>query len=88
MPAPVVQVLGGRVDALAEAWEFQRKYGSLHRDAEAQSSSTDRPPPFTPFVPGKTRALHPGVLADIYKSLRLGVSLPACSMSLLLQYRV
>ena len=63
------QVLGGRVEALAEPWEFQRKYGTLDRSADASTQLTDeRPPSFTPYVPGKTRTPHTGGLADIYNA--------------------
>ena len=56
------------MEALAEAWEFQRKYGTMHRDADTQNPSVERPPPFTPYIPGTTRALPRGALSDIYQA--------------------
>lgn len=54
-----LQMLGGRVDELYEAWDFQRKFGGSARPAAADGTDrgqdTDRPPQFKTFVPGKTR---------------------------------
>ena len=52
-----VQLLGGRVDELYEAWEFQNKFGGSARPAAAAdpAAELDRPPRFQTFVPGKTR---------------------------------
>jgi len=50
-------MLGGRVDELHEAWDFQTKFGGSARPAAAAdpASEADRPPQFKTFVPGKTR---------------------------------
>ena len=52
-----LQLLGGRVDELYEAWEFQNKFGGSARPAAAgdPAAELDRPPRFQTFVPGKTR---------------------------------
>ena len=52
-----MQLLGGRVDELYEAWEFQNRFGSSARPAAAADAAAelDRPPQFKMFVPGKTR---------------------------------
>ena len=54
----VLQVLGGRVEALADAWEFQRSFGAAERPAEPAAAGADaqRAPRFTHFIPGRTRA--------------------------------
>ena len=50
-------MLGGRVEELYEAWEFQRKYRAGAARLEAGTSADlEQPPPFQTFVPGKTRA--------------------------------
>ncbi len=51
------QLLGGRVDELYEAWDFQKKFGGSARPAAAAdpAAELDRPPQFKTFVPGKTR---------------------------------
>lgn len=54
------------MDALAEPWEFQRKHGIAMRGPDALDPAEAQPPPFTPFIPGKSRAPHPSTLADIY----------------------
>ncbi|KAK9902700.1 hypothetical protein WJX75_003222 [Coccomyxa subellipsoidea] len=63
-----IKVLGGHVEELYEAWEFQRKYGAgAARPAAEAGSSADleQPPPFQTFVPGKTRApRRPAAAAD------------------------
>ena len=41
------------MEVLAEAWEFQRKYGSIERPA-ASAEDADRPPPFRHYVPGRS----------------------------------
>ncbi len=54
-----LQVLGGRVEELYEAWEFQRKYGDGAARPAADAAGapdSERPPPFQTYVPGKTRA--------------------------------
>ena len=50
--AIVVQVLGGRVEELVEAWTFQRKFGNVQR-ASATTDDTEQPPAFQNFVPGR-----------------------------------
>ena len=52
-----LQLLGGRVEELYEAWDFQRKFGSSTRTATepADAVDGDKPPQFKTFVPGKTR---------------------------------
>lgn len=52
-----MQLLGGRVDELYEAWEFQNRFGGSARPAAAAdpAAELDRPPQFKTFVPGKTR---------------------------------
>ena len=54
----MLQVLGGRVEALADAWEFQRSFGAAERPAEPAAAGADahRAPRFTHFIPGRTRA--------------------------------
>ena len=47
-----LQVLGGRVEHLLEAWEFQRKFGSIQRP-RAQTEDPDKPPAFGNFIPGR-----------------------------------
>ena len=53
---PCLQLLGGRVDELYEAWDFQKKFGGSARPAAAAdpAAELDRPPQFKTFVPGKT----------------------------------
>lgn len=49
-----IELVGGRVQALAEAWEVQQKYGgTAERTAAAEGAAGERPRPFQPFVPGK-----------------------------------
>jgi len=48
-----VEVLGGRVEALAEAWEMQRKYGGLQRARPAGEGADELPPPFEQFAVGR-----------------------------------
>ena len=48
----MVQVLGGHVEELVEAWTFQRKFGNVQR-ASATTDDTEQPPAFQNFVPGR-----------------------------------
>ena len=52
-----LQLLGGRVEELYEAWDFQRRFGGSTRAATepADAAEGERPPQFKTFVPGKTR---------------------------------
>ncbi|KAK9798907.1 hypothetical protein WJX73_007349 [Symbiochloris irregularis] len=68
LEAKLVQVLGGRVEALAEPWEFQEKFGTLDRSADGKDAAAELPPAFTHFVPGKTRALPNSALEGIFKA--------------------
>ena len=64
-----LKLLGGRVEELYEAWDFQRRFGSGVRPAAepADAAEGDKPPQFKTFVPGKTRvpkrALAPAEVA-------------------------
>ena len=46
-----VQVLGGRVEALAEAYEFAQRYANMER-SKGGDNDLDRAPTFKTFVPG------------------------------------
>ncbi len=49
-----LQVLGGRVETLAEAWEFQKRFGNIDRPTtQTNAEDQDQPPPFHRFVPGR-----------------------------------
>ena len=49
-----MQVLGGRVEELAEAWEFQKRFGNIDRPtAQTNPDDQEQPPPFHRFVPGR-----------------------------------
>lgn len=52
LDAKCIQVLGGQVEELVEAWTFQRKFGNVQR-SKANSEDTEQPPPFQNFVPGR-----------------------------------
>ena len=54
----MVQVLGGQVDSLVEAYEFQQRFQG-DRVAKETSSGEPTAPKFTHFVPGKTRVPNP-----------------------------
>lgn len=56
------------MDALAEPWEFQRKFGTLDRSADGKAATAELPPAFSHFVPGKTRALSKTALEGIFKA--------------------
>lgn len=47
-----VEVLGGRVEALADAYEAQKKYAGVERSKVA-GEGVDRAPPFRHFIPGR-----------------------------------
>lgn len=49
--ASVLQVLGGRVEAMAEAHEFARRYANVER-SKGGDNDMDRAPAFKAFVPG------------------------------------
>ena len=53
-PGPPAQVLGGRVEALAEAWEVQQRYGGTAAD-RAEAADAERPPAFRTFDPKLAR---------------------------------
>jgi hypothetical protein len=46
-----LQVLGGRVEALAEAHEFAQRYANVER-SKAGDNDMDRAPSFKTFIPG------------------------------------
>lgn len=59
-----MQVLGGRVDTLAEAWEAQQKYSGLKRMTKAEISSMG--PVFSLFDPTtKTQPVKGNFSMDI-----------------------
>ncbi|KAL3148086.1 hypothetical protein ABBQ38_014371 [Trebouxia sp. C0009 RCD-2024] len=47
-----IQVLGGQVEELVEAWTFQRKFGNVQR-SNTNSEDTKQPPAFQNFIPGR-----------------------------------
>lgn len=47
-----MQVLGGQVEELVEAWTFQRKFGNVQR-SNTNSEDTEQPPAFQNFIPGR-----------------------------------
>jgi hypothetical protein len=47
----LLQVLGGRVEALAAAWEVQRQYGGL-KERPPGGDDEEKPVPFRHFIPG------------------------------------
>ena len=47
-----LQVLGGRVEELVEAWTFQRKFGNVQR-SNTSSEDAEQPPAFQNFIPGR-----------------------------------
>eukprot|EP00240_Pyramimonas_obovata_P014112 CAMPEP_0118949916 /NCGR_PEP_ID=MMETSP1169-20130426/50465_1 /TAXON_ID=36882 /ORGANISM="Pyramimonas obovata, Strain CCMP722" /LENGTH=211 /DNA_ID=CAMNT_0006896645 /DNA_START=17 /DNA_END=648 /DNA_ORIENTATION=+ len=53
----MMKVLGGRVDALLEEWEVQRKYKGLERPVDA---SGEQAPPFLAFDPKAAPPAAPG----------------------------
>ena len=46
------------MEALADAWDFQRSFGAAERLAEPAAAGADAQcaPRFTHFIPGRTRA--------------------------------
>ncbi|KXZ45405.1 hypothetical protein GPECTOR_55g311 [Gonium pectorale] len=50
-----IKVLGGRVEALAAAWETQRRYGGVERPRAGAAAGEDgeTAPPFRHFIPGR-----------------------------------
>ena len=58
---------------LVEAWQFQRKYGSLSRLA-AVPDGLERPPPFQSFIPGRCVTLG---LSHVWSVLSGRYVLPA-----------
>eukprot|EP00192_Tetraselmis_astigmatica_P019271 CAMPEP_0117683282 /NCGR_PEP_ID=MMETSP0804-20121206/20278_1 /TAXON_ID=1074897 /ORGANISM="Tetraselmis astigmatica, Strain CCMP880" /LENGTH=225 /DNA_ID=CAMNT_0005493787 /DNA_START=186 /DNA_END=859 /DNA_ORIENTATION=- len=55
-----IDVLGGRVEALAEPWEVQRKYGGLDRVRATGPDADAVAPPFRQFIPGHKSKTRPG----------------------------
>ena len=47
-----MQVLGGHVEELVEAWTFQRKFGNVQR-ASTTTDDPEQPPAFQNFIPGR-----------------------------------
>ena len=42
------------MDPLAEAWEFQKRFGNIDRPtSQTNPEDQDQPPPFHRFVPGR-----------------------------------
>ena len=48
-----MQVLGGQVQDLVEAWQVQRLYAGIDRPAAGGDGGEERPPSFRQFVPGE-----------------------------------